>query len=361
LNTLEDSLCFSPGNLYEVIISLFTKCNLNCDFCFEDHTNDIDIEAIKNIPKLLEDNYPEELKNPKIEIISLGLLGGELFSDDIPDSMFEIYEELCKNIMLVIRRYLPDVTFHNIWFSNGVHTKNERILKLFNNINTINKVKCVLFLSYDCVGRFKTKRQFELFEKTFRYFYDNYRISSIVSTLTKKQIENREQFKSLFPPSIQMYLNYYTPTKGQVESNESDDLQPNDDDLYTFLTWAAENNMFEFELLALWLEKVYKKKEVVKTCLFDKNITYYDSSFGKIGFIPRASQEEKNDKMKCMNGLRKRGCLHCEYYMDTCISPCWLTALSKDYDFNNCYAKRFIEYLYAHPEIEKRYDNTYII
>ena len=34
---------------YEISVSLFNKCNLNCEFCFERHDRDIDLEELNNV------------------------------------------------------------------------------------------------------------------------------------------------------------------------------------------------------------------------------------------------------------------------------------------------------------------------
>ena len=35
----------------ELVIYLFTKCNLNCAFCFQEHSADLDMEFINSIPE----------------------------------------------------------------------------------------------------------------------------------------------------------------------------------------------------------------------------------------------------------------------------------------------------------------------
>jgi hypothetical protein len=335
---------------------------MNCDFCFETHTNDIDIEAIKNIPKLLEENYPEQLKNKKLERIFFSILGGELFSDDIPDNMFDIYEELCNNILDLVRRYLPDMKIDIDWFSNGVNTKPERILKLFKN-TTRPKINQWLRLSYDPIGRFKTDYHKKMFLNTFNYFYDNKRPLHIVTMLSKPNIDiiinNKDDFFNNHPlTNIHFYFNYYTP------NTELDIYQPNDDDLYNFHVWALEHDLFQSDLIAIWIDSIYKNRKPMKTCLYDKDVLYYDMNFIKNKVIPRIDKgitSEDITKTECFINMSKRGCLLCEY-KDICISPCWLTILSKDYNINNCYAKRLIKYLYNHPEIIKRYNSIgYVI
>jgi hypothetical protein len=350
---------------------------MNCDFCFQqsNRTNDIDIEAIKNIPKLLEDNYPEELKYDDFDHIDLGFLGGELFSDDIPDSMFDIYKELCNDVISLIRRYLPEVKFEIDWLSNGVNTKPDRILELFTLINNFN-TDISIGLSYDPIGRYKTKEQFELFEKTFWYFYNN--INSLprlhlIITLSKSNIyaiindniefiTNNTKFKN---KNINISMNYYTP------NSTSEEESPNDDDLFNFYKWALDNDMYQFGPIKEYIEIIYLGK-VFRDNIPNKKIIYYDKDFTKnevtskkaLPKIDRGISSEDVRECDCFINMNKRGCLICEY-RNVCISPYYYLfkeennniwhPIIKDYKSDSCYNKRTIKYLYDHPEIKNKY------
>jgi hypothetical protein len=350
--------------VYEIIISLFTKCNLNCDFCFENHTNDIDIEAIKNIPKLLEDNYPEELKNPNIKRISIGFLGGELFSDDIPDSMFNIYRDLYNDIILLIRKYLPNVLIASDWLSNGIFTKYTRVVKLLND-NIFNNVTQLIGLSYDPIGRFRTREQYKTFIDTFNYFYTH--TSEISITLTKPNIydiiNNKDDFIYNLSKDISIYLNYYIPS----EINSNWELyQPNDDDLFNFYKWAIDNNKYQFDIINKLVGSVYCGIAGDKVCVLNKTLTYYNNKFIRdrlsirfprdryFGNYVSSITTNNITEMRCTIGIQKRGCLYCEYN-NICTEPCWNGILVKDYNSSICYAKRIIKYLYDHSEIKERY------
>jgi hypothetical protein len=354
--------CCIPTNtqVYEVIISLFTKCNLNCDFCFQSHTNDIDIEAIKNIPKLLEDNYPEELKNSELKQVILGFLGGELFSDDIPDSMFSIYEEVCNNVILLIKENLPCVSITLDWLTNGIFTNYTRVIKLLNNI-TFNNITQLIGLSYDPIGRFRTKDQFEMFINTFKYFH-NYK-PEISITLTKPNIyeiiNNKDNFICNLSKEISIYLNYYISS----ETNSNWELyQPNDDDLFNFYKWAIDNNKYQFDVIDKLVKSIYCEITGDKICVPNKTLTYYNHEFIKdrLSFrFPRdryfgSHVNNINTEIRCMTGIQKRGCLYCEYN-NICTEPCWNGILVRNYISGNCYTKRIIDYLYRHPEIKERY------
>lgn len=58
---------------------LFERCNMNCSFCLEDHSNsEIDLEWIRNMPQKLLERFKEE-DLPDIHKITFRYWGGELF------------------------------------------------------------------------------------------------------------------------------------------------------------------------------------------------------------------------------------------------------------------------------------------
>jgi hypothetical protein len=349
---------------------------MNCDFCFEKYirSNDIDIEAIKNIPKLLEDNYPDELKDDNFDHIDLGFLGGELFSDDISDSMFEVYRDLCNDIILLIRKYLPDIKFEIDWLSNGVFTKHERVLRLFTSINDFN-TDISIGLSYDPIGRYKTKEQFELFEKTFWYFYNTTSLPRLhlIITLTKNNInalinDNIDFINDnikFIKKNINISMNYYTPNSSCEEES------PNDDDLFNFYKWSIDNDMFQFGPIKEFIEIIYLNK-IFRDNIPNKKIIYYDKNFVENKVIstkvlPRIDKGISSEDVResdCFINMNNRGCLICEY-RNVCISPYYYLFKEEDnniwhpivkYDkSNSCSNKRTIKYLYDHPEIKDRY------
>jgi hypothetical protein len=314
----------------EIIIDFFTKCNLNCDFCFQNHTNDIDIEAIKNIPKLLEEEYLEELKNANLSDITICIKGGELFSDDIPDSMFDLYEEVCNNIITSIRGSLPNIIINIECLTNGVYTKHNRVLNLFNNIKS-DRTK-ILF-SYDPIGRFKTKKQFKLFEDTFNHFYYHNMVELSI-TLTKTNINsiiyNKDFFINNIQNNILIGLNLYIPNKQWKL------YQPSDDDLFNFYKWGLSNNKFNINLIRLILDVISNNPLLSKLCTLNNDIGFHDK---RIVNGPLSIHYFDNS-VKNINDVN-----YPKY--------CWCDLLLND---KNCYINRTIRYLYDHPEIKERYN-----
>lgn len=113
----------------ELVIYLFTKCNLNCSFCFQEHSADLDIDYIKSIPdtsmELLSKDITEQ---PTIKQVDIRILGGELFSDNIPDSYFDLYTEMVNDIRQRMSEKYPDIQVDFIITTNGVYSKVDRLV-----------------------------------------------------------------------------------------------------------------------------------------------------------------------------------------------------------------------------------------
>jgi hypothetical protein len=336
------------------IFTLFSKCNLNCDFCFQrfHRSDDIDIEAIKNIPKLLEEKYLNAV-DPNIKDLDLGFLGGELFSDDISDSMFEVYRDLCNDIILLIRKYLPNAKIKIEWISNGVFTKHERVLKLLNSFG--NEYR--LLLSYDPIGRYKTKEQFELFEKTFWYFYNNIERIELSIILTKRSINtmiNNKKDKFINTDiNIPISLNYCIP-----DSVLKEEL-PSDDDLFNFYKWCLDNNLFQIIPIPEIIDVIFFTKNKDQIYVSDNNIIMYNENFVSNKVLPlivKGNAYVDTNLLKYFNNINERGCFICEH-KDICIEPYYFYTynISEDYNVNICYINRVIKYILGNPDIKDKY------
>lgn len=44
----------SDGDTLEVCLILFKKCNLDCQFCFQDRSESVNVEYIRSIPLRIE-------------------------------------------------------------------------------------------------------------------------------------------------------------------------------------------------------------------------------------------------------------------------------------------------------------------
>jgi MoaA/NifB/PqqE/SkfB family radical SAM enzyme len=330
---------------------------MNCDFCFQNKSNKIDIESIKNIPNQLISIIPKDLYRTKSNGILIRLWGGELFSDDIPDSMFEIYQTLVNDIILNLNKVLSNPEIKFVCTSNGVFKNHERV------DNFLKKINSELAISYDPIGRFKTKKQIEMFLNTYNYFKNN--ISCIAITLTKqiiyKIINNDEIFNS-FSSDMDIDMNYYVANNGwEIEL-------PNDDDLYNFFIWAIDNNKFNILCKIIHGFILNDKNSTMNSCIC-KNFTLYSdnefmndcvkimSSFPNKDFYGEHSKSitwENSCEIRATLGFLKRGCLYCEY-KELCSGMCWCSIIYKGYNTTQCPIQRLYKYIENHNKIKNLY------
>lgn len=360
--------CLSPHNIdlrtkgfwdkdyIYITLYFFDKCNLNCDFCFQDKSVPIDINRIKELPDKIIDKISPVPINPILQYLKFTIMGGELFSDDIPDSMFSIYEEVCNNVILLIKENLPCVSITLDWLTNGIFTNYTRVIKLLNNI-TFNNITQLIGLSYDPIGRFRTKDQFEMFINTFKYFH-NYK-PEISITLTKPNIyeiiNNKDNFICNLSKEISIYLNYYISS----ETNSNWELyQPNDDDLFNFYKWAIDNNKFNI-VSKLLKGFILDDENMVENSCMCKNFTLYIngeymndcvkimSIYPGTDFYGKYHDNitwENSCEIRATLGFIKRGCFSCNY-QHLCSGMCWCSLIFKGYDIGECPIQRLYDYI----------------
>lgn len=137
----------------EVIISLFTDCNLRCDFC-GDRYRQLEYFSRNALQKRLT-NINEVINQIRPKYINFKIFGGELFQDKFEDDVFEQYDWFLTQLDLLCKRY--NIQYHVSVSTNAVYHKVERV------IDFINKWNIELRCSFDFVGRFTKNRQQQMF------------------------------------------------------------------------------------------------------------------------------------------------------------------------------------------------------
>jgi organic radical activating enzyme len=348
---------YKYNRFYEVSLSLFNKCNLNCKFCFQDKSSKIDIEAIKNIPDKLTSFIPNELMRTGSNGVLIRLWGGELFSDDIPDSMFEVYENLCRDIVYKLNKKIPDTEIKFICTTNGVLKNHNRLEKFLKDVNS------KLALSYDPIGRFKNKKQLDMFLNTYQYFKNN--LTCMAITLTKptiyRFINNDEIFNS-FPITLDIDMNYYVSNTGWEYE------LPSDDDLFNFYKWAMDNKRFNI-IYKILNGFIFNSKDAVINSCICKNFTLYSnneyindcvkimSDFPSEDFYGENYKHitwENSCDLRTSIGFIKLGCLYCKY-QPLCSGICWCSIIFKYYNISKCPIQKLYEYIENNNDIKDSY------
>lgn len=333
---------------------LFERCNLKCEFCLEAHNNtNIDYEWIRNMPKMLLERFKSE-NLQDIKKITFRYWGGELFFDALPDSLFDEYRLLISNVNKEFNEEFPDIELSHSWVSNGVYNNIDRVIKLLKDTNSQTSI------SYDPVGRYKTKEQEDLVISNTKKLFDENVLAEISITLTKPNIDAYINEKSRIKElqfCKKFDINYYIPNINWQK------LLPNDDDLFEFFKWVVEENLFSILDVSRVLKTIINpNSETENVCNCDRHISACKNCLtyncvtsstvfpNKDFYGDKEITEENVAKIKKQLGLYKRGCMFCEY-AKSCPKGCHTSILYKEYKVTECPYKRLYEYVKSHNYI----------
>lgn len=346
---------YRQPHYYELTCSLFTKCNLNCEFCSQEHAEDLDPAVVDDIPlKALEYTrddfhaYGNTLK--KLEV---RFWGGELFSDNIPMSYFNLYNKFVDNITMLFKQEYPDLEIEFVTTTNGVLTKRDR-LKAFLKRNNMSRVS----VSFDYLGRYRNDKEKQMALDTIKYLSDNGFRVNVGIILTKRSInyilEHPDEFISLFTiyGTDTINFNFYIANVGwEVD-------MPSDDDLWSIYKFCLDHKLFGVKTLYYLYTTILTKEYMAKECeckflpnFFKqgatKNCIECFSNLGNKLFYDTYSDEiteENVSDVKASLGIEKRGCLMCKHY-EYCQMPCWSSIIFKHFQPTVCPLQRAYDYV----------------
>nr|DAP16833.1 MAG TPA: Molybdenum cofactor biosynthesis protein A barrel, LIGAND BINDING PROTEIN [Caudoviricetes sp.] len=354
----------SDTNNFEVRFHLFNRCNLRCKFCSETDNGircdqKIDVEYIRSLPNQLVSNIEDILRNGKENIISVNIMGGELFSDDIPDEIFKEYENLIESTDRFLKS--TGTITHPIKYlctSNGVYHHIDRVISFLKKFNMDIK------LSYDFFGRFSHNTQEALWWETCNQLIDHGIVVNVSMVLTKPNIESLMNNEIIFPPSIDIHTHDYIPRF------DYKDYIISDDDLFEFYQYCIDHGDTRITVLNDYIRALQTKSTKQICCentydmIFNPSFKnkygldcmyqcddipsnldfYYGTDVTKIGCFYNCLGDKRE------LGLQKRGCYCCEHY-EYCPKMCWNKILFQHYELNECPIKRIYQYIERHPEL----------
>ena len=349
---------------FNIMCILFDKCNLACKFCFEaNKTKTIDLDYIKRLPNIFLEQFNNRADRNQFTSIEITMMGGEVFNDTLPDSLFEFYQRVVVQTYEVFSHTNVPVIFN--WLSNGVFKKRERIDKL------LDATKSTISFSYDCVGRFPSDVQKQMMLDNVRYYSNHHKLNAILITPTKLSIEQYVNGNSDID-FLKQYCNvldlsYYIPGHNYQQ------LNPSDDDIFAFYKWILDNRIFEFkdirEMLKPFCADYQKQMVIYKTCNCDQlvnvtptgctNICVNINSPLKLNRFYGKFASNVNEKTitlyRSTLGKQKRGCNTCQYN-DICVMPCWTAVLFDETAITQCPLNRVYSYIKSHPKIIDYYN-----
>ena len=293
------------GSLKEAHLVLFEYCNLRCSFCHQDHESKIGIDSIMEKVETLIATTPSTDK------YVINITGGELFVDEIDDSLFEVYFAAAKRLF----EYFDDPLIS--FGTNLVYEKYERVARLLDSLKVYGRV--TLSTSYDPAGRFNQagkKLFFQNLEKMKDY------ISTVNVVITKQNIETfldgREgpEFQYLCN-EFTVCFDHYIPSELYNQHQPSEDLIGK---LYVKLNEKYPNSY----PIKDWKENVFNPTTCRSTKIINKDgvVTTCWSEAGKGAILDESEGLIAKDEAE-LNFLEHYDCFSCEYYQ-RCTLRCFL-------------------------------------
>lgn len=345
---------------YELSISLFDKCQLNCDFCFQAHKKEVDIEYIKSIPEKVLGIVPRLIQR-ETKTLHIRLWGGELFHDGISDELFELYDWLCTELKNKFYTALPNIKIYFNFMSNGAWKKNRKNVE-----DLLKKHNAVIGFSYDPVGRYPNQDIKNLALETMKHFYDWQGHVNLAMTTTKRNIEcllnEEDPFLKNFPKQYSLEINYYIPSEDWKIN------LPNDELLFKMWKYFLDNSFFNCKSLHDYIQPIfYPNREFFSTCgckcsdQFSNNCLIRDciSRTSRLGLknfygdLAKDLNDENAQEIKNYLGTIKRGCLYCEN-LSRCAWLCFSSILFKEYKAENCPINQLINYIDKNKDTVKQ-------
>ena len=333
---------YGEKDTLEVCVILFDRCNLNCDFCFEEHTHMASSQDILDITKNLLIQLDETIiKRPYLKNFTFRFWGGEVFGDFVPDEYFETYQTMLDMIRdwSKIHNYSVDFCFS----TNLVFFRIDEVKQFIEN----NKEDTFIATSYDPVSRFKTKMLEDLWWRNLEIF--NPKVISI--TLTKPAIEKYISTDILSKLSkYELYPEYY------IYNKDWKIYAPSSEELFDFFKCCYENKINLPELNSI-IDN-YKTKSNNRYCYCYNSCSFINNKLtfscllrsgtmemlSEYGMTLEECYDNDNVTEKQFNIATNRlNCLNCKYYQ-FCRLPCMASKMHKD-SKSGCHLKLFYDWL----------------
>ena len=302
---LVDVLAEKKGRWKEAHLILFEYCNLRCSFCHQDHDSKVGMDSImEKVETLIANTDPNDQ-------YVLNLTGGELFLDEIPDSMFLTYFKAGRRLLQHFKKSKL------VFGTNLVYHKLARVTALVERLQQFGDV--TLATSYDPAGRFNPEDR-KLFFKNLALARKWVHTVNVVITKQNIQtfLDGKEgvEFEAMVRDHS-VYFDHYIP------SNMYSYIQPDEDlisrlyillnakypDSYPIKDWKKN----AFNDTTCRSTKIVNKDGVVTTCWSEAG---KDSILDeKEGLLAKQRAEEAF--------IERYGCLTCDYYQ-RCGMRCFL-------------------------------------
>lgn len=337
---------YSKSNTLEVCLVLPLPCNLSCPFCFQDNRIGIDYKYIRDIPFRIREDLIRIVKLKNIREIVFRIWGGEVFSDDLPYTIFEYYRNLISNLHMLCNELEVESEF--CFTSNFVFENVSRVQELLEDLQCTYDFVVETATSYDPIHRFQNDKQIEIWQRNSELLNPG----CVSVTLTKQNIqaylEDPIHFERL--KSYNVYTEYY------IYSKNYNYFAPSDKDIADFYIDCIDNKRFHFYEVKAIVDS--HRNKIGPYCTCDVSCLYLD---GKLSFncLKRSSNlslvdffgpiqviynDERYTEIQMNEALKRKGCMQCEHF-SYCRNFCMASMLHKTYDSK---AKCAFDIIYKH-------------
>jgi sulfatase maturation enzyme AslB (radical SAM superfamily) len=318
----------------EIIVSLFTECNLKCEFCGDRYRQlekpskqgiNLRISHIKTVVHRLHPKH-----------IDFKIFGGELFQDKYNDDIFSMYDMFIGEVVRICND--AGITYNLDISTNAVYKQIDRVISFLKKWNIA--VRC----SYDVEGRFTKQYQKDLYFRNIALFKSAGIETSIAVILTSQLVDVvtnsnnplHEEWDFLYN-TYNISVDYYDPIDLLPEEGISkqhdhapDKYLLNEKQHYDFLIYCLDHYP-QIELVREFTVNFQSNSRQCKHCIHGVAITtniYWECC--------------DLYKISCIF-VNKKKCFQCKYF-NICPGTCNRIFYNSDVDY--CYINKFFELLY---------------
>ena len=316
----------------EIIVTLFEQCNLACRFCPQDHSSILGMENIKEKKDYIIKAINHLSKQGRIQF-SVHLMGGEVFSDLVPDWVFEDYYLLIKSLFEWSNS--NNITLEIAFTTNMVFSDYKRVDMLMTRLIALNS-NIYLMTSYDPHSRFNIE-SLEIFKNNVIALQSWIRTVNVIMTKPAivKFLANQIPFFNYLYNYFDIYFDYYTP------ESHSKQFMPTDVELKRLMMFLVNNYPN-----CLPIRDFFSKKKIRMSC----QDTYTILPNNLSGMCTILLDEYYKGYQRSKVDMEKRfiddyNCLECEHF-NRCSLGCFLSHdLSETRTQEECWLKEVYTYV----------------
>lgn len=212
----------------EIEIHYSEFCNLNCSFCGQDHDSKVGLDTSSMLSKIeiIKDFMDKTDKDSFI----VNIMGGEIFNDEIPDSVFVDYKTLGDSVIAYGEEIGASVRIN--WVTNLIFSKWERVEALIRSVPYSH-----ISTSYDFSGRGLNIIRTEQWKRNLEIFSDHLTVIGFVLTkpaIRKLLRDADNEFKELYA-KYPLYFDFYVPEKSAAK------MMPTEQDMLDAYLFIAKH------------------------------------------------------------------------------------------------------------------------